>query len=106
MIGIFWFFIFLLLVTVFALPTWSDTRERWVYRRGGGLCDAPSGGVCRSSYSGLPAGTAGQRVAMGRGANKGGLISLSRWGSDVLRRYSVRPCHRTKVGGLDFCAKR
>jgi hypothetical protein len=39
----FWFFIFLLLVTVFAWPTWPYTRERWVYRRGGGWRYAPSG---------------------------------------------------------------
>lgn len=36
MIDIFWFFIALLLVTVFAWLTWPYTWERWVYRRGGG----------------------------------------------------------------------
>lgn len=39
----FWFFIFLLLVTVFAWPTRPYATERWVYRRGGGWCHAPSG---------------------------------------------------------------
>jgi hypothetical protein len=42
---IFWFWLtfFLLLFTVFAWPTWPYTRERWLYRRGGGWRYAPSG---------------------------------------------------------------
>lgn len=39
----FWFLIFLLIVTVFSCPTWAYTRERWMYRYGGGWRYAPSG---------------------------------------------------------------
>lgn len=37
------FFILLLLITLFAWPTWPCTRERWVYRRPGRWRYAPSG---------------------------------------------------------------
>lgn len=40
---LFWVFMLLLFVTVFAWPTWPYTRDRWVYRRPGGWRYAPSG---------------------------------------------------------------
>lgn len=39
----FWLVMLLLLITVFAWPTWPYTRDRWVYRRSGGWRYAPSG---------------------------------------------------------------
>ena len=39
---LFWVFMLLLFVTVFAWPTWPYTRDRWVYRRPGGWRYAPS----------------------------------------------------------------
>ena len=39
----FWLFLILLLFAVLGWPSWPHTRERWVYRRGGGWRYAPSG---------------------------------------------------------------
>ncbi|SDY86949.1 DUF3309 family protein [Citreimonas salinaria] len=40
---LFWLVVVLLLITVFAWPTWPYTYERGVYRRGGRWRYAPSG---------------------------------------------------------------